>query len=224
MNQYTHIESLNTLEKHQQLIAALFGPLNAKSLDLAHKLLQQFGGLSGLSHADEAALLRIKGMTKQRVHRLKIAFKLGRCTLSSGIDSPVITKPEEAYRQLAPVLSGLMYEELHALYLNRSKHVLLHRRVSSGSSHMTVVDPKQILYHAITLRASGIILAHNHPSGNPTPSPQDLQVTKRLTAAAQIMGISILDHLVIGGGTYVSMAELGVFPESTAPSLSLGDR
>ena len=95
------------------------------------------------------------------------AFKLGRCSFVPSDSPKAVTCPDDAFHHFSPYLKGLIYEELHALYLNHSKKVLLHRRLSSGSNHMTVVDPKQVLYHAIVMRASGIILAHNHPSGNP---------------------------------------------------------
>ena len=203
------------------LIAELLGPVNGRNLTIARELLNHFGDLKGIAHADKNALLSIVGMTPLRAQRIKTAFKLGRCSLVPTDLPKVVTCPDDAFHQFSPYLKGLIYEELHALYLNHSKEVLLHRRISSGSNHMTVVDPKQVLYHAIMMRASGIILAHNHPGGNPQPSKQDIEVTHRMSQSADIMGIHLLDHLVIGGGDYVSMAEEGLGFGSTASSRGL---
>ena len=206
------------------LIAELLGPVNGRNLLIADKLLHHFGDLKGIAHADNNALLKVAGMTPLRARRIMTAFKLGRCSFVPSDSPKAVTCPEDAFHHFSPYLKGLIYEELHALYLNHSKKVLLHRRLSSGSNHMTVVDPKQVLYHAIVMRASGIILAHNHPSGNPPPSKQDIEVTRRMGQSAEVMGIHLLDHLVIGGGDYLSMAEEGLGFGSSASSRGLDCR
>ena len=205
--------------KHLELIAQALGDDSKQNCTLAERLLTHFGGLKGIAHADPNALKMVSGMTPYRIQRMISAFKLGRCLFEQEDSPSTITNPIEAYHYLAPFLSGLIHEELHALYLNRNKAVLLHRRLSSGSSHMTVVDPKQVLYYAIVMRASGIILAHNHPSGNPRPSLQDIAITTRVEQSAQLLGLNLLDHLIIGGNGYVSMAEVGFGFASTGDNV-----
>ena len=209
MNHMTNTLYITEKSKHLALIAQALGEDSKQNWTIAEQLMTHFGGLKGIADADPNVLKMVSGMTPYRIQRIISAFKLGRCLFEQEDSPSSITTPTEAYHYLAPFLSGLIHEELHALFLNRNKTVLLHRRLSSGSSHMTVVDPKQVLYYAIVMRASGIILAHNHPSGNPKPSQQDIAITSRVEESAQLLGLNLLDHLIIGGDGYVSMAEVG---------------
>jgi DNA repair protein RadC len=103
------------------------------------------------------------------------------------------------------------------LFLDRRRRLLAHRALTRGSDAFTVVDPRQVFRVAVGCSASAVILAHNHPSGDPTPSRQDEDVTRRVVQAGRTLGIPVLDHLVVAGARYVSLAESGAVPE-------LGDR
>lgn len=210
MNQHISINSIPTRDYHLQLLQDLLGGQLPQSRGLAEALLSNFNGLSGLAHADLPSLLRIDGMDKYKAKRMRLAFTLGRC-LSSPKESKStpIDSPQKAYSHLGPVLHGLIYEELHALYLDNQKNLILHRRITSGSCGQTVIDPSQVFHHAIKCQAKAIILAHNHPSGNPFPSEQDIVVTQRIVSSGKILGITILDHIIVGGHRYISFSEIG---------------
>lgn len=124
-----------------------------------------------------------------------------------------IMSPDQAAAILATVSVG-PYEKLSALYLDRRHRPLGTRLVTVGNDSLTVVDPRQIFRYAMELGASSVILAHQHPSGDPSPSYQDIDVTKRVMSAGRILGIRLLDHLVIGNtGNWVSMATRGELPD-----------
>ena len=115
-------------------------------------------------------------------------------------------------------MRGLVQEQLHALYLDRRRYPVALRRLTQGSDRYTVVDPRQIFRTAMGVGASAVILAHNHPSGDPAPSEQDCHVTERVARAGETLDIVLLDHLVVGHRGYRSMAEEGLLPQWTAPA------
>ena len=154
-------------------------------------------------------LARIKG-DPELVERLLMVADLPE-------DNQAVLRPEDAVVHFAPLLAGYSEERLAVLALNR-RHVVKDKVVlTKGTDCFTIVDPRQILRWALTSgrhAPSGIILAHNHPSGDPTPSQQDIKVTRQVEDACKVVGISLLDHLVVCGPTvWKSMAELGyVYP------------
>jgi DNA repair protein RadC len=119
-------------------------------------------------------------------------------------DRPV-RGPDDAFLILGPALFDLPDEELHALYVDRRNRPVAHRRLTRGSDGLTIVEPRQVYRLAIGLGAVGVILAHNHPSGDPTPSAEDRAVNERVARVGQVVGVTLLDHLVIGGRRYVSL-------------------
>lgn len=124
--------------------------------------------------------------------------------------TPVCTAAEAA-SIFSPLFDGLGDEELHAIYLDRRHQLMCHRRLTVGSDRFTVVDPRQIYRPAIEVGAAAVILAHNHPSGDVTPSAQDSEVTRRVGSAGRVLGVTLLDHLVFGLGHsgWTSMREVG---------------
>jgi DNA repair protein RadC len=118
---------------------------------------------------------------------------------------------------LAGPLRALEHEELHALYLDRRNRPMAVRALTRGSDAFTIVDPRQVFRPAVRLGALAVILAHNHPSGDPSPSPADLEVTRRVDRAGKVLGIRLLDHLVITAGAETSIAERGVL-EAWSPA------
>lgn len=197
-----------------ELVALALGARGAttRSLELASRLLTRFGGLEGLALSNPQELTRVDGLGPQQAVRLHAALQAGRRSLRPGAPLQPVRTPDEAWSLLAPGLRGLVDEELHALYLNRRRLVVGHRCLTRGSDAFTVVDPRQIFREAVALRATGVILAHNHPSGDPTPSAQDRDVTRRVASAGRVLGIQLVDHLVIADAGWTSFAETGELP------------
>lgn len=129
------------------------------------------------------------------------------------VETGPVRKPEQAHALFYPKLAGLPYEQMWCLALDRRHRVLDLAPMTQGNDAFTIVDPRQILRWALTRGESGaygIVLAHNHPSGDATPSPQDKDITRRMAAAGEAVGLFLLDHLVVAERRYTSLAELGV--------------
>lgn len=181
------------------------------TLAMAAELLEQFGDLDGIASAQTAELCAVRGVGRARAARVHAALQVGRRSLRRPLEAPSpVTSPEQAAAVLTPALRALVHEELHALYLDRRRRSVAHRRLTRGSDAFTVVDPRQVLRPAVALGASGVILAHNHPSGDPTPSPQDREVTRRVASAGRVVGVQLLDHIVVGDRDWVSLAQFGL--------------
>ncbi|MSQ01481.1 MAG: hypothetical protein EXR71_06265 [Myxococcales bacterium] len=174
---------------------------------LATALLEQCGDASALLAASPAALARTLGAA--RASRLHASFTLARRALS---ESPVrgrVTSADDAAAWFLPRLTGLAHEELHALFLDRRGGVLAAKRMSQGSPDHTLFDVRHILGEAVRAGAYAILVGHNHPSGDPEPSTEDLLVTRRLAEGAALLGLALHDHVVVGAGRWVSMATRG---------------
>lgn len=196
------------------LLALLLGTgLPGRSaVQVATDLLAHAGGLVRLGRLDVAALAAERGVGPARAARIGAALALGRRALQADIAQLPVTTPAAAAAALVPGLRGLGHEELHALYLDRRRAPLALRVVSRGSDAFTIVDPRQVYRQALHIGASAVILGHNHPSGDPTPSVQDRQVTETVARAGHMLGIPLLDHIVVGAADSVSLAEQGALP------------
>ncbi len=194
------------------------GTASRTALSIAADLLDHFGSVAALSRALPQELSRVAGVGPASSTRLHASLSLARrARVLTEHPSPVLT-PEHAYRILGPGLQELRHEELHAVYLDRRRRPLGQRALTRGSDGFTVVDPRQIYRPAIALGASAVVLAHNHPSGDPTPSGQDVAVTERVVQAGRVLGVPLLDHLVVAGERFTSLAREGyVAVEATAP-------
>lgn len=195
------------------LIAVLFGTgVTGKPAPvLASDLLHTHGGLGMLARAEPAAIARHPGVGPARAARVCAAIELGRRAIAAGVvsDAPVVTA-KAAWKLLGPGLDGLEEEELHALYLDRRLRPLAQRVLTRGSDGFTVVDARQVFRPAVGLGAYAVVLAHNHPSGDPTPSGPDRDVTRRVAQAGKVLGIGLIDHIVVGRGRFCSLAEEGI--------------
>ncbi len=186
-------------------------------VDVAEGLVARFGGLGGLLHAPLPALRRPGGLSTRRAVAVHALLEAGRRAVCDGTaaDAERITSPEGAWRLLRGAFVGQAVEALHGVYLDRARRVLFQRELTRGSDSATVVDPRQVFQPAVQLGASAVLVAHNHPSGDPTPSRADRSATARLCQAGQVLGIPLIDHLVIGRSGYVSLAEDGLVPAVT---------
>ncbi len=196
-----------------ELIALVWGTgaRGMNALDLAAEALVRHDGLTGLARASDAELAAIPGIGPARAAQLSAAFELGRRLLA---DWPTgrwtIRAPRDVAERLVLQMGRLEREELRVVLLNTKNTVLRVATVYQGNVSSSLVRVGELYRDAVRLNASGIILVHNHPSGDPTPSPDDLHLTAEALAAGRLLDIELLDHLVIGHDAFVSLRERGV--------------
>ena len=197
-----------------ELLAILLGSGTAKTsvVELGRKILVKAGNdLHALGKFTINDLTRIHGIGHAKAMTIVAALELGRRRKDSErIDKPKVSKSQDAYHLFQPDLIDIPHEEFWILLLNRANKVVAKRQISLGGVTGTVADPKIIFKFAIEELASGIILAHNHPSGNLTASQADLDLTKKLSAGARLLEMQVLDHLIIAGQKYFSFADEGL--------------
>ena len=178
---------------------------------LSTRLLSQFGGLAGLAKASFGELADIKGIGVAKTAQLKAAIELGRRLLITSPDArPQITSPLDAANLLMLEMGSLEQEHLRALLLDTKNRVLASPTVYVGNVNSSIIRVSEIFREAVRENATAIIVAHNHPSGDPTPSPEDVQVTRSIVEAGSLLGIDVLDHLVIGHQRFISLKERGL--------------
>jgi DNA repair protein RadC len=164
-------------------------------------------GLDKLSRQSLQELAALPGLGPAKAASLQAAFELGRRLL--GAAGPPVTNPEEAFVHFQD-LSALRKETFKALYLDGRRRLVKSEVVSVGTLTATLVHPREVFAPGLECGAASLVVAHNHPSGDPTPSREDRLLTERLSQAGQLLGISVDDHLVIGKGCYVSLRQLGI--------------
>jgi DNA repair protein RadC len=196
-----------------ELIAVILGS-GTKSqpiLQLAQHVVSHFGTLSQLANATLAELCEIKGIGLAKAIQLKAAFNLGMRASKQTLQVKYrIEHPSHAYHLLKDELENETRELFVVILQDTKGYVICHEVVSIGSLSQTLVHPREVFYPAIRHKAASMILAHNHPSGDPTPSSQDLELTKVLIGASQLIGIPIHDHLIIGQQRFVSLRQEGL--------------
>jgi DNA repair protein RadC len=196
-----------------ELIALVWGTgaRGMNVVDLAEEALVRHDGLTGLARASDTELAAIPGIGPARAAQLSAAFELGRRLLA---DWPTgrwtIRAPRDVAERLILQMGRLEREELRVVLLNTKNAVLRVSTVYQGNVSSSLVRVGELYRDAVRLNASGIILVHNHPSGDPTPSPDDLHLTAEALAAGRLLDIELLDHLVIGHDAFVSLRERGV--------------
>jgi DNA repair protein RadC len=202
----------------RELLAILIGSgTEARSaVDVAGHLLQDNdGSLRQLSASSAAEMQRVPGVGPAVTARLMAALELGRRMAREGLgERPRIRGPRDIYDICAPALQDARQEEFRVLLLNTQHCVVRELVVTRGTLDASVVHPREVFRAAIIESAAAVILVHNHPSGDPTPSREDREVTDQLVAAGRLIGISVLDHIVIGDGRYVSFVEAGLLTGS----------
>jgi DNA repair protein RadC len=197
-----------------ELIAILIGcgTTDLSAVDLAklilHNVNNNLNELAGLSVTD---LIKFKGIGEAKAITIVSALELGRRRKDSEpVKRPKITSSGDAYEVLKPELLDQRQEEFWILLLNRANFAIRKIRISTGGISGTIADPKLIFKHAMDNLASGIILAHNHPSGHLNPSEADMKLTKKLREAGNLIDIPILDHIIVGSTGYLSFADEGM--------------
>ena len=196
-----------------ELIAILLrvGVPGENAVQVAQRLLQKFGGLSGLHRAPFEELVAQHGIGEAKAAQLKAAIELGRrLTLEAPEERPTINSPADAAALVQYEMSALEQEHLRVFLMDTKNHVLDVVEVYRGSVNMSQVRIGEVFKAAIRRNATAVIVVHNHPSGDPTPSPDDVAVTRALVQAGKLLDVDVLDHLIIGQGRYVSLKERGL--------------
>ncbi|WP_175384364.1 RadC family protein [Bacillus sp. FJAT-27225] len=201
----------SSLSNHE-LIALLLrtGTKDESVLQLANRLLSHFEGLRLLKAASLEEITAIKGIGQAKAIQLMAALELGgRVANLSNHERYVIRSPEDGANYVMNEMRFLSQEHFVCLYLNTKNQVLHKQTIFIGSLNASIVHPREVFKEAFRRSAASIICLHNHPSGDPTPSREDIEVTKRLSECGKIIGIDVLDHLIIGENKFVSLKEKG---------------
>lgn len=196
-----------------ELIAILLrvGVTGENAVDVGQRLLNKFGGLSGLHRAPFDELLNQHGVGEAKASQIKAAIELGRrLMLESPEERPAINSPADAAALVQYEMSALEQEHLRVILLDRRNRVLDIVEVYKGSVNSSQVRVGEMFKEAVRKNASAIVVVHNHPSGDPTPSPDDVAVTRAIVQSGKLLDIDVLDHLVIGQPKWVSMKERGL--------------
>ncbi|MEK3885679.1 DNA repair protein RadC [Paenibacillus sp. PL2-23] len=173
------------------------------------QLLNQFPTIAELMDVTEQQLMSIKGIGMGKARQLT-ALKLAKNLTIPTYEETTIRSPKDAFDLLEPELRYATKEHFICLFLNTKNRVIFKEIISIGSLNAAIVHPREVFRAAIKRCSASLICAHNHPSGDPNPSPEDVELTKRLARAGEIVGIEVLDHLIIGGNTFVSLKEKGL--------------
>ncbi len=206
--------------KDSELIAILLrtGLKGASAIQVAEQLLKRFGTLNNLSSATLADLRKVKGIGRDKAIALQSAFTLAkRMAREIKGDAPLLDNPESIADLLREENRVYQVEHFQVVLLNTRRRLISVEKISQGTLDTILVHPREVFKTAIAAGASAIVLAHNHPSGDPTPSEADIKVTRELIRAGQLLKIEVLDHVILGRRTeardedYVSLKELGYF-------------
>jgi DNA repair protein RadC len=196
-----------------ELLAILLrtGYARESALSLAQRLLVEAEGLSGLMRLRLEELMQKKGIGLAKAVQVKAGIELGRRIArdSQFRERVTIRTPRDAAHYMMEEMRYLAQEHFVVLFLNTKNQVSAHETIFVGSLNASIVHPREVFQAAIKRNSASIICLHNHPSGDPTPSPEDVEVTRRLVEAGKILGIEVLDHIIIGDRRYTSMKEKG---------------
>lgn len=196
-----------------ELIAILLrvGVTGENAVQVGQRLLNKFGGLRGLHRVPFRELMDQYGLGEAKTSQIKAAIELGRrLTLESPEERPAINSPADAAALVQYEMSALEQEHLRVILLDRRNRVMETVEVYKGSVSSSQIRVGEVFKEAIRKNASALIVTHNHPSGDPTPSPDDVAVTRAIVQAGKLLDVEVLDHLVIGQGRWVSLKERGL--------------
>jgi DNA repair protein RadC len=206
--------------KTSELLAILLrtGSKGISAVDMGERLIQQFGTLERLARAPLAELQKVKGIGRDKAVALKSAFTLAqRLAREVHQEAPLMDSPDFVANLLREETRLYEVETFHVLLLNTRRRLIRVEKISQGGLDMVLAHPRDVFKSAIMANAACVVLVHNHPSGDPTPSEADIRVTRDLIRAGQLLKIEVLDHVILGARTetrardYISMRDAGLF-------------
>ncbi|MEW6586777.1 MAG: DNA repair protein RadC [Nitrospirota bacterium] len=195
-----------------QLLAIILrtGGGGKSALDLAMEILDTFGNLKKLESASPGEFCETKGIGVAKIAQIKAALELGRRLTAEPYDKgPAFSSASDVFKFYHQRLRHLKKEVFRGALLDAKNRILSDYQVSEGTLTHSLIHPREAFRPAIKESAASVIFVHNHPSGDPTPSREDLAITERLVQAGEIVGIKVLDHVIIGDNAYTSMMEKG---------------
>jgi DNA repair protein RadC len=196
---------------NSELLAILFrtGTAKKNAVQVADALFRELGGLPGIATASLAQLVSVDGIGRVKAIEVKAAIELGkRLSVANEDAKPIIRSPADVAQLMMADLRYEAKEHLYALMLDARNQVRHTRSISTGTLTESLVHPREVFSEVIKFSAASFVLVHNHPSGDPDPSPEDIKTTKRLIEAGKVMGVELLDHVIIGDGRWCSMKQL----------------
>ncbi len=187
------------------------GTKRKTAIDVARELLDRYESLENLFSRSPSELMKIKGIGSAKAATLSAAFQLVRRIQSQkSKDWPSFKRAKDVAGYYLPLMKDLRKEVFRVLLLSRANRLIKEVTISEGTLDASIVHPRDVFREALLESASGVILLHNHPSGNPNPSEEDIRITKQLVEAGRVMGIKVYDHVILGGETYRSLADDGL--------------
>lgn len=198
---------------NSELLAIILrtGTKSETAIDMATRLISSNEGLKFLSSCTIQELSQVKGIGQAKASQIKAAVELGKRLKNYRIDNKIkINSPEDIADLVMEDMRYLKKEHLRVIFLNTKNIVIDVKDLSVGSLNASVVHPREIYSEAIRRSSAAIIICHNHPSGDPTSSQEDINITRRLYEVGKLVGIDLLDHVIIGDGCYISLKEKGI--------------
>lgn len=195
-----------------QLMAIILrtGGNGRSAIDIAMELLDRFGALKNVEHASLSELCSIKGLGIAKTAQIKAALELGRRLFrEQSLKGPVFSNGKDVYAYFNPLFRNMKKEVFFCALLDAKNRLQKDCRISEGTLTSSIIHPREAFREAIKESAASVIFVHNHPSGDPEPSREDILITEKLESAGEIIGIRLLDHIIIGEGKYASMLEKG---------------
>jgi DNA repair protein RadC len=199
----------------QEILAVILGrgTKGESVMVTSQKLLSRFGNLKGVANASVEELIQTSGIGLAKATQIKAALELGRRLEADAGDKPkrILRSPEDVVAEVRSQLKGKKKEHFLVLCLDTRNRLTNRRLVSMGSLDTSIVHPREVFKEAVSSCAASVIFAHNHPSGDPEPSKEDIELTKRLARAGEIVGIDVLDHIIVCDEGFISLKARNLF-------------
>ena len=216
LDEKSNLFGFEFLEEHEQLEKLLFVPIPRGNTNvIAHNLIERFGSLFGVLTADAEELCKVEGVGKRTAHYLHDLYALRGCIERSELakgekGGPILDSHDKMGKYAKTLFYGKLYEAFYMISLNKKFQVYKIDMISRGSSDETPVYIQEAARKALLNRAANVIVAHNHPLGVLTPSQADIDTTVELARAFNTIGINLLDHIIVGGGEFISLKKIGI--------------